>query len=595
MSKLFKLVLLGLVLSLLLAACAPAAPETEEATEEPEATEEAEVTEEAAETEEAATEEATETEEAATEEAGGDFTGEMLDATCEENSAYWDTVEATGEYEVTFTLCKSDPAFLSKIAFTSFAIQSPEWLEETGGAGALLDRPVGTGPYMVEDGGWARGESVTFTRFDDYWGDAAATQTLVFRWSAEAAARLLELQSGTVDGIDNPGPDDFETIAGDSELQLIERPALNVFYVGFTVNEAAEGQPMADVRVRQAIAMGIDRQRIVDTFYPVGSEVASHFTPCAIPNGCAGDPWYDFDPEAALALLDEAGYGDGFDTKIYYRDVVRGYLPQVTQVAQDIQAQLLENLGINAEIVVMESGEFIGEASAGNLTDGLHLLGWGADYPQITNFLDYHFTEANTQFGDAHPEIFEALNEGARIADNDEAEASYVAANNAIRELVPMIPIAHGASATAFRADVENAHASPLSNEYFGVMVPGDRDTFVWMQNAEPISLYCADESDGESLRACEQVTEALMAYEVGGVDVVPSLAESCEPNEDLTVWVCTLRQGVTFHDGTTFDANDVVFNWNVIFDVENPLHVGNTGIFTYPDYFFGLINKPAE
>ena len=68
----------------------------------------------------------------------------------------------------------------------------------------------------------------------------------------------------------------------------------------------------------------------------------------------------------------------------------------------------------------------------------------------------------------------------------------------------------------------------------FSVMsVPG-QDTFVWMQNAEPISLYCADETDGESLRACEQVVELLYRYEVGGTAAEPSLAKVCEPNEDL-------------------------------------------------------------
>ena len=60
-----------------------------------------------------------------------------------------------------------------------------------------------------------------------------------------------------------------------------------------------------------------------------------------------------------------------------------------------------------------------------------------------------------------------------------------------------------------------SAHASPLGNEYFG-HVGADKDTFVWMQNAEPISLYCADETDGESLRACEQVTEALLGLRSG-------------------------------------------------------------------------------
>ena len=74
-------------------------------------------------------------------------------------------------------------------------------------------------------------------------------------------------------------------------------------YVGF--NNTFE--PFDDVRVRQALAMGIDRQRIVDQFYPPGSEAATHFTPCAIPLACEGDDWYDFDPTAAKQLLADAG------------------------------------------------------------------------------------------------------------------------------------------------------------------------------------------------------------------------------------------------------------------------------------------------
>jgi ABC-type transport system substrate-binding protein len=123
-------------------------------------------------------------------------------------------------------------------------------------------------------------------------------------------------------------------------------------------------------------------------------------------------------------------------------------------------------------------------------------------------------------------------------------------------------------------------------------MDPGGRDTMVWMQNAEPISLYCADETDGESLRACEQTIEPLLAYEVGGTDVEPSLATSCDPNEDLTVWTCHLREGVQFSDGSALDANDVVMSWGIVWDAAHPLHLGNTGQFQYFSTLWGnLLN----
>ena len=125
-----------------------------------------------------------------------------------------------------------------------------------------------------------------------------------------------------------------------------------------------------------------------------------------------GDEWYEFDPEGARALLAEAGFPDGFSTSIFYRDVFRTYLPEPSLVAVEFQTQLRENLGIDAEITVMESGAFIDESQAGNL-DGFYLLGWGADYPHVTNFLDFHFSSENPQFGDTHPEIYEKLLEAS--------------------------------------------------------------------------------------------------------------------------------------------------------------------------------------
>ncbi|HSO26715.1 MAG TPA: ABC transporter substrate-binding protein, partial [Anaerolineales bacterium] len=480
--KLFQtLGVMFLLLSMILTACATPSAPTEVAPEEPVATEEA-MPEEPVATEEAMPEEPAATEEAAPEETAAPEEGEMFEAMsvsapdCDYGGLF-KTIEAVDELTVRFEMCAPDPAFPSKIAFSAFAIQPMEHLEAVGGGGDLLEQPIGTGPYMVDD--WKRGDELVYTAFADYWGDPANEPTLVFRWSSEAAQRLLELQAGTVDGIDNVGPEDFETVQNDPNLQLLVRPALNIFYVG--MNNTYE--PFNNELVRQAIAMGIDRQRIVDNFYPPGSEVASHFTPCSIPNACEGDAWWEFNPERARELLAEAGFPDGFDTEIAYRDVVRSYLPQPGVVAQDLQAQLAENLNINAEIVVMESGAFIAAADAGELP-GLHLLGWGADYPDMTNFLDFHFgAGASQQFGDKFDDITAALIDGAALADDAARQPHYEAANNAIRTHVPMVPIAHGGSAVAYRAVVENPHVSPLGNEFFADMSVPDQEIFVWMQN----------------------------------------------------------------------------------------------------------------
>ena len=116
-------------------------------------------------------------------------------------------------------------------------------------------------------------------------------------------------------------------------------------------------------------------------------------------------------------------------------------------------------------------------------------------------------------------------------------------------------------------------------------------DTFVFMQGNEPISLYCADESDGESLRACAQVVEGLYAYAPDGTPV-PQLATECSPDEEGKKWTCSLREGVKFHDGSDLDANDVIASFTAGLDASSPLHVGNTGAWTYYSYLWdGLIN----
>ena len=504
------------------------------------------------------------------------FAGDVLEGPCEGTQKI-KKISAVDEFTVQFDLCAIDPAFLAKLAFLVHGIQPKEHLEATGGA--PLRNPVGTGPYSLVE--WVAGDSVVYERFDDYYGTVAPHQTAVLRWATEGAQRLLELQSGNVDGITFPSTDDYPVIEGDPNLTLIPKPEANILYVAMTNTFP----PFDNNDVRKAIGMGIDRQRIVDQFYPPGSEVARNFTPASVQYGEDGDAWYDFDLDAAKQLLADAGFANGFDTTIYYRDVFRGYLPEPGAVAVDLQDQLAD-LGINASIEVMESGAFIEESQAGRL-DGIYLLGWTGDYPHITNFLDFHFTANNPQFGVNDPSYTEPLAEASKLIEPGDL---YAQANNALKEFVPMVPIVHSATAFAYGADVQGAYAPPWGQVLFNLMDNGD-DTFVFMQGNEPISLYCADESDGESLRACAQVIEGLYGYAPDGTPV-PQLATSCEADEAGTVWTCNLRQGVSFHDGSSLDANDVVASFTAGLDAASPLHVGNTGAWTYYDYLWGgLLN----
>jgi peptide/nickel transport system substrate-binding protein len=498
------------------------------------------------------------------------------------------SIEAVDAQTVTFTLCNPDVALPAKVAFSALGIFSSEQLEEPE---SMIDAPIGTGPYSLE--AWERGSQIVLTANEDYWGDAASIPTVVFRWSQEPAQRLVELQAGDVQGIDNVGTTDFETVEGDSNLALYPRDPLNVFYLGFNVDKP----PFDNAALRQAIGYAIDRERLIENFYPAGSEAADQFLPPGMAIGYEdGAESFTYDPARAQELLAEAGYPDGVDIgAISYRAEPRPYLTQPPQVASDIRDQLAQ-VGIRVTLDEQESGAFIDNANTGNL--GFYMLGWGADFPDPTNFWDFHFGQgASPQFGTGFPDMHEVLAEAGQTTDEDARNELYAEANALLLEHAQALPIAYGGSAVAFQADVEGAHASPLSNEQFSAMSLEGQDQLVWLQNGEPAGLYCADETDGEALRVCEQINESLLAYEVGGTEVVPALAEEYEPNEDFTEWTFTLREGVTFHDGSALDAADVVESYRTQWDAADPRHVGREGLFTYFEALFGgfLNPPPAE
>ena len=159
-------------------------------------------------------------------------------------------------------LTKPSASFLGALALTNFTFASPKALQEFGADQGSVDEetgfkptgtygtehPTGTGPFKFES--WTRGDRLVMVRNDDYWGEKAKIERLIFRPISDNAARLQALQNGEIQGYDLVEPQDIATIEGDSNLQILDRPAFNVAYVG--INQKMP--PMDKLEVRQAVA-----------------------------------------------------------------------------------------------------------------------------------------------------------------------------------------------------------------------------------------------------------------------------------------------------------------------------------------------------
>jgi peptide/nickel transport system substrate-binding protein len=500
---------------------------------------------------------------------------------------------ALDEVTVRFELCDVDPGFLAKIASPALAIDDTAWLQSridpTAERQRIQTEVNGTGPFRLE--GWDGDGDIVLGRSTSYWGDRARTDAVIFVAESDAGRRLEKLREGSVDAIDLVAPGDLEAVDVNPELTLARRQGLNVAYVGFDNRFA----PFDSEVVRQALSIGIDRSAIVEAAFPPGTDVASHFLPCAIPYGCEGGAWPDMDPELARDMLANVGFAEGFASTITYSDEPRDYLPDPTAAATALQAQLRDQLGITAELKVMPFDELTAAVDAGRLS-GFYLLGARARYPDASLLLESHFgPTASLQFGKRFNDIANWLTRGRVTADPAARAKGYGGVNDLLRKHVPMIPLAHVGSAAVFRTDVVGEQASATATDRLAVVVPGDRTQFVYMQHEHPGGLFCADETADVALRICAQVSESLYRHDQPEPAITPALAEGCVPDEDLVLWTCTLRAGVRFHDGTALDANDVVLSYAIRWDAGHPLHRGREGTFqAFIDRFGGFLHPPA-
>ena len=443
------------------------------------------------------------------------------------------SVEAVDSLTVRITLCNPDALFDQVMASLVLGIHPSEYLDATGGTGDLLTNPIGTGPLKLAN--WDQGNEIVFERFDDYWGDKSIEPTVILRWNSEAAARATELRAGTIDGMKFANPDDIPVFGADPNFSLLDIPPLTGVYVAMSNFY----EPFNDLRVRTAIAMGIDRRRIVDNFFPPGSSLSPDFAPPAVFGHIAEGGVPGFDQDAAKALLEEAAADMGFslpletvtDTRtgesraltLTWRDVVRAYLPNPGIIANDIAAQL-SDIGIIADVQVVESGAFIGSALSGN--EPLHILGWQADFPDASNFLTCCHGPNSSQMGTPYAEIYEPLVKAGQELDPDARMALFQQVADGMAAVVPWVPFGHARAADVWQARINGIHPALLDGtEEFARIEDPDDDNVIYMQNAEPISLYCNDSWDGESFRACHQIQEALLDFAFGTVDLIPGLA----------------------------------------------------------------------
>ena len=116
-------------------------------------------------------------------------------------------------------------------------------------------------------------------------------------------------------------------------------------------------------------------------------------------------------------------------------------------------------------------------------------------------------------------------------------------------------------------------------------------ETFRWASTTDPQTMDPHAVNAAPVLSFLNNIYEGLVRRNQN-MQIEPSLATSWEPLEAENGWRFHLREGVTFHDGSHFDANDVVVSWAAGIDAGNPLHTGNSGAFEYYSYLFLVLER---
>jgi peptide/nickel transport system substrate-binding protein len=355
-------------------------------------------------------------------------------------------VEAAGDDVVAITLERPTGHFLFNLGWGDMVIVEPSSAETN------RNQPVGTGPFRFVR--WVTGDRVELERNPDYWGEAPALAAATFKFIPDPAAATAAMLAGDIDAFANfPAPEALLQFEGDPRYQVV---------IGTTEGETILAinnarPPLDDIRVRRALAHAIDRQAVIDgAMFGYGTPIGSHFAPHH-PAYVDLTARYPHDPEAAKALLAEAGV-EGLELTLK--------LPPPSYARRGgeiIQAQLAA-VGIEASIIPMEWAQWLEQVFQGkdfDLTIVSHTEPMDID---IYARDDYYFGYDNSAFDAVIEELAATEDAEARAALFGEAQA--ILAEDSVNVFLFQLA-KHG----VWKAGIEGLwHNSPIpANDLTGV------------------------------------------------------------------------------------------------------------------------------
>jgi peptide/nickel transport system substrate-binding protein len=383
---------------------------------------------------------------------------------------------ARGPYKVIIRLSKSSGTFFPSLVIQPFMMQSPTAMKKYGADQGELrngtfrptgsyafEHPTGTGPFKFKS--WTIGEKVELERNESYWGTKAKLKRLIIRPITTTTGRLQALQNHEINAYDLAAPQDIPAITGNSSLKVIKRPAFNVAYV--TIHQG--NGPMKDLKVRQAVAYGLNRAQVVKQFYYGTGKVANEFIPPSLYGWTDKVQKYAYNPTKARQLLNSSSCHVPCKIDFWYPTAItRPYMPDPARNFEAFQA----SLSASGFDVTPHSAPwrptYVAKVNEGTAGD-LNLIGWTGDYGDPDNFVGTFFNArtAGAQFGFQNPAIFNLLLRAKNEPIFSKRVKLYEKLNVMLMKYLPGVPYAHATPALGAEKRVHNLIATPVGGVWF--------------------------------------------------------------------------------------------------------------------------------